>query len=192
MIEIDHATRVRWALEAARCAGEVANFCDHAEHNEVTERERVLTAARTMRRLACEIATFHGEDLRERYAARLRAAEERNPLCSPEAPDGGVLALEAKTWRDLQLVQAAHDRYYHPDVLGLSKLDQLLHYALHVSKLAAALAMLADDGIDIDDFRARRLPDLLVFGIKLSTVLGETLPARRVVEQPGDRALVAA
>src|ERR1700728_2588445 len=192
MSETEPSTSVRWALQAARCAGDVANYCDHAEHNEATEREWVLHAARSLRSLACEIAVCHGVDLQERYAARLRAVEERNPLCSEESPDGALLALEARTWRDLQLVQATHDRHYHPDVLGLSKLGQLHHYALHLSKLAGATAALAEWTCDVDDFRARRLPDMLVFGIKLSTVVGQSLPETQLGKHSSDRVLTVA
>ena len=71
--------------------------------------------------------------------------------------------------------EVEHDRRYHPDVLGLSKSDQLRHYALHLAKLAGAMAQVAAGRGDDADFRARRLPDLLLFGLKLSTVAGERL-----------------
>ena len=41
----------------------------------------------------------------------------------------------ANSWRALQLVQAEHDRHYHPDVCGLTKGEQLRHYALHLAKI---------------------------------------------------------
>lgn len=183
---------VAWTLTLARCAADVANFCDHAEHNEATDRDWVLGSARALRGLSCEVAEMLGEDLQARYAARLRAIEQRNPLSAPGAPDGGALAWEAATWRELQLVQVRHDRHYHPDVLGLSKLGQLHHYALHVSKLCGACADLAQGRMDPEDFAARRLPDMLLFGIKLSTVLGQALPEKPLGEQVGERVLMIA
>ncbi|MCW3017838.1 MAG: hypothetical protein JWN10_146 [Solirubrobacterales bacterium] len=188
----DEDVRARWALTAARCAGEVSNFCDHAVHNEFTDREWVLGSAHALRGLACEIAAELDEDLLARYAARLSAIERRNPLWAADAPDGAALASRASTWRELQLVQAAHDHHYHPDVIGNSKLEQLHHYALHVSKLAGACAELAQAEHTVEDFRARRLPDLLLFGIKLSTALGQALPDRPLTGDPAVRALTAA
>jgi hypothetical protein len=188
----DEDVRARWALTVARCAGEVSNFCDHAVHNEFTDREWVLDSAHTLRGIACEIAAELDDDLLALYAARLTAIERRNPLWAMDAPHGAELASRAGTWRELQLVQAAHDHHYHPDVIGNSKLEQLHHYALHLGKLAGACAELAQTDDTLEDFRARRLPDLLLFGIKLSTALGQALPDRPLAPDPGARVLTAA
>jgi hypothetical protein len=184
--------RVSWALTVARCAGDVSNFCDHAVHNEFTDRKWVLDSARALRTLACEIAAELDEDLLALYAARLSAVERRNPLWADDAPDGAELASRAGTWRELQLAQAAHDRHYHPDVIGNSKLEQLNHYALHLGKLVGACAELARAEDALEDFQARRLPDLLLFGIKLSTALGQALPERALSGDPAARALTSA
>jgi hypothetical protein len=164
-------------FEVARASAAVANYCDHAEHNEPTDREWVTRAGQKLRLSALEIAAHEDEDLFTLYATRLHQIEHRNPLWSEEGPDGRDLVLSASNWRELQLVQSEHDRYYHPDVVGLAKLDQLRHYALHVAKLTGVLAELAADAGDHDSFRARRLPDLALFGVKLSTVTGECLQA---------------
>lgn len=166
---------VTWTLELARASALVANYCDHVEHNEPADRVWVTEAARTARDIALMIATHEDEELVELYAARLRQIERRNPLWSEGDLDGGELALNASTWRDLQLAQVEHDRRYHPDVIGLTKMDQLRHYALHLAKLVGAAAELAAGTGDRASFRARRLPDLLLFGIKLATVSGERL-----------------
>jgi hypothetical protein len=181
-----------WALQLARSSAAVANFCDHVEHNEQADRAWVLDAARDMRALACTIARAEDIDLRAAYAARLTAIEARNPLRHPGSLDGGARAEQATTWRDLQLVQAEHDRYYHADVVGLSKLDQLRHYALHLIKLVGALAQAAEDPEAAADFRDRRLADLLLFGVKLSTVTGHSLPETALVARADQRRLVAA
>lgn len=173
----DHAPYVSWALELAQAAAAVANYCDHIEHNELAERAWITSAASTLRDLACAIALHEGKDLRSCYAIRLRQIEQRNPLWTEDDLDGGSLVEQASTWRDLQLAQAEHDRRYHPDVIGLSKLDQLRHYALHVAKLAGASAEIAAGRPALEDFCTRRLPDLLLFGLKLSTVMGERLGA---------------
>jgi hypothetical protein len=183
---------VDWALELARCASAVANYCDHVEHAEAADRTWVLNAGRTMRVIACAIADYEDEDLRLRYASRLRTVEQRNPLWEPGQLDGGALVEGASTWRALQLAQAEHDRWYHADVAGLTKLDQLRHYALHVGKLAGAVAEVAQGRTDREGFCARRLPDLLLFGIKLSTVVGDRLPNALLVGESHARSLVAA
>jgi hypothetical protein len=156
------------ALRLASPAADVANYCDHTDHNEMTDRAWVADAGRTLVREACAFANVEGLSIVELYAERLGAIEARNVLAHPGAYDGHSAALEAKSWRDLQLIQVQHDRYYHPDVIGLSKAGQLQHYALHLAKLVGAFAVAAD----ADDLLRRRLPDVLLFGIKLLTVMG--------------------
>jgi hypothetical protein len=75
----------------------------------------------------------------------------------------------------LQRVQWEHDRHYHAEVLGLSRYEQLRHYAFHLAKLAGAAAETAS-GDDERDFFACRLPDLVLFGPKLGTLTNEQLP----------------
>jgi hypothetical protein len=180
-----------WAFELSATAASVANYCDHIEHNEDADRAWVRSAGDSLRQVASEICAFHGTDLLALYAARLRMIEKRNPLWSPAELDGGALAESATTWRDLQLAQAAHDRRYHPDVIGLTKSDQLRHYALHLAKLAGAAADRARNRGDQADFMARRVPDMLLFGLKLATVTGESLPATGVVASSSKVQLVA-
>ncbi len=176
MVYADRDRYVEWALALSVCAAAVANHCDHAEHNEHVDVAWVLHSAEQLRSVACAVATAEGLDLWALYAARLRTIEARNPHWTPRTLDGGALVEASATWRDLQLAQGQHDRYYHPDVSGLTKMDQLRHYALHVAKLVGAVAEVAQGVADRRDFQARRLPDLLLFGLKLSTVCGERLP----------------
>lgn len=167
----------------AKLAGAVANYCDHIEHNEVVELDWIIDSGRRLREIACEVAREEDLDLRALYAARLRAIEARNPLSTEASLDGGKAVELASSWRDLQLAQAAHDRYYHSDVSGLTKADQLRHYAFHVAKLSGAYAEMADGTTDIQDFRSRRLPDTLLFGLKLATVTGKRLPDTALDDQ---------
>jgi hypothetical protein len=157
----------------AIAAAQVANFCDHTDHNEATEASWVTGAGATLRRVAERIAVRAGIDLLGAYAGRLAAVEERS---THDGFDGPAAALAAATWRDLQKAQEEHDRVYHPDVFGMRKSDQLNHYALHLSKLVGALGLMLTDQAEPDDFRCRRLPDMLLFGIKLATVMGQKLP----------------
>jgi hypothetical protein len=161
-----------FALALAPAAAAVANYCDHAEHNEVVDRGWVTTAGATLERLAFDLAPTVGVDLLAAYAERLGSIERRNVLAGTAVFDGARAASSASTWRELQLVQAEHDRVYHPDVLGLSRSDQLRHYAFHLAKLVGAFAT-SDDDVEL---LARRLPDTLLFAIKLRTVMGERLP----------------
>ena len=178
----------RFALAAAPTAAAVANYCDHVEHNEPAETGWVVDAGTELSRLAFEFAHATGVDLLELYAERLGAIEARNVLARPDGPDGRAAALAAATWRDLQLVQVEHDRYYHPDVFGLARTEQLRHYAFHLAKIVGAFAEPAEP----DDLISRRLPDVLLFAIKLQTVMGkhladEPLPGRSGVDQPTRR-----
>lgn len=168
-------TRHAAALWIAQLAADVANYCDHAEHNEATSQDSIVKAGSELRLAALKLADLDGVNLLEAYAGRLKMIESRNVLHSSDDFDGARAVQAARTWRDLQLVQIEHDRRYHPDVIGLHKLEQLRHYALHLTKLAGAFARRAMDkrvNVEITD---RRLPDLLLFGLKLSTVMGEKL-----------------
>lgn len=159
------------ALVLAPIAASVANYCDRIEHNEEVDRAWVQGAGNQLRQLADRVAADSGKSIIDLYAERLGEIEARNVLGHPGAFDGHHAALEARTWRDLQVVQADHDRHYHPDVVGLAKLDQLRHYALHLAKIAGAFA----EPRDHTELFGRRLPDALLFGLKLATVTGARL-----------------
>ena len=181
---MNYATAQAFALRLAPPAAAVANFCDHVEHNELTDRTWVLDSGSTLRTLAAELCAAEGLSLVDLYAERLGAIEARNVLHAPGTFDGHHAALQARTWRDLQVVQSHHDRHYHPDVVGLTKLEQLRHYALHLAKIVGAFAEPADAG----DLVQRRLPDTVLFGIKLWTVMGarlydESLPGQAMARE---------
>jgi hypothetical protein len=178
-----------FALRLAPVAAGVANFCDHVEHNEVADRAWVIDAGAYLRMLACDQALAAGFSPIQLYAERLGDIEARNVVAHPGGYDGHRAALEAASWRELQLVQVEHDRHYHPDVLGLAKDLQLRHYALHLTKIVGAFAEPRDD----HELLHRRLPDALLFAIKLSTVMGvrladnplpELRPPQRVAGEP--------
>jgi hypothetical protein len=170
-----------WLVEAAQAGASVANYCDHVEHNEVTERSWVSDAAASLRRLAIEMADAVEDDIHQLYAARIAQIEERNALWDPDRFNGSDLAAHSTSWRGLQLAQIEHDRHYHPDIVGLAKADQLRHCALHLAKLVGALADLITGEVDETDFRTRRLPDFLLFGLKLATLGGEKLPDQPIL-----------
>jgi hypothetical protein len=173
-----------FAFATAPLAAAVANYCDHVEHNEPAETTWVVDAGERLGQLALDFAQASNLDLVDLYANRLAAIEARNVLAGRGSFDGGEAARAAETWRDLQLVQAAHDRAYHPDVVGLSKYEQLRHYAFHLAKLVGAFAEARDD----DELLNRRLPDALLFAIKLRTVMGTRLSddplPRRAADEP--------
>lgn len=162
------------ALRLARASALISGYCDHAEHLEAAAREDILHAGAELRALAVELAAANAIDLVEVYRGRLESVERRHPLY----PAGGFKAAdqipEQPTWHLLQVVQWNHDRNYHPDVFGLSRYEQLRHYALHLAKLASAGAEAANGNagalFDV------RFPDLLLFGIKLATLVNESLP----------------
>jgi hypothetical protein len=180
MEEIATPDYVRFTLAAAPAAAAVANYCDHAEHNERVEAGWVLGAAEAFMQLALEMAAVEGVDVFVLYQARLEAIEARNVVRHDGGFNGGAAAGAASTWRELQVVQMDHDRFYHPDVVGLSRASQLRHYAFHLSKIVGALAERAAGATDRDDIIERRLPDMLLFGLKLHTVMGVTLSDDRL------------
>jgi hypothetical protein len=166
------------APRLATASASIAGYCDRAEHLEPTDPTEIRTAGATLREIALELAAEREIDIVQAYRTRLEAVEQRHPLY----PAGGYAAVEAipeqgATWRQLQRAQWEHDRNYHPDVLGLSRYEQLRHYAFHLAKLAAAAAT---EGDAERDFLARRLPDLLLFGLKLATLVNEQLPEQPV------------
>jgi hypothetical protein len=171
-----------WSIRLTLAAGAIANYCDHVEHNETADHDAIRAGGRELRDTSLEIAAACDADLRELYAERLAAIERRNVLSHSASYNGAEAARHADTWRALQLALAEHDRYYHPDVIGMSKWDQLHHHTLHIIKLASATAAVASVGAAFEDWVSRRLPDMLLFGIKLSTVSGERLPEEPLPE----------
>lgn len=164
------------ALAIAVMSSDVADYCDHVEHNEPVDLEAVRGAGRDLRITAVALSLEADQNPVALYSSRLATIERRNVMWHEDALDGAALARSASTWRALQLVQAAHDKAYHVDVVGLAKANQLRHYALHVAKLAGSTALVARGDGDLADWLHRRVPDMLLFGIKLATVSGEKLP----------------
>jgi hypothetical protein len=186
---IDRQRFQQFALALAPPTAAVANYCDHVEHNEAADGSWVAEAAEALQTHALQLAGEAELDLVDLYAARLMTIEGRNVLSHNESFDGHEAALAAETWRELQLVQVDHDRHYHADVVGLSKAEQLRHYALHLAKIVGAFAEAADE----QDLLVRRLPDTLLFALKLRTVMGkrladDALPGRGAMRPVGARA----
>jgi hypothetical protein len=161
-----------FALRLAPLAASVANYCDHVEHNESADRAWVTGPAQELRDAASELAARAGVSIVELYAERLGEIEARNVASRPGGHDGHQTAMAARSWRELQLVQLDHDRCYHPDVAGMAKLEQLRHCALHLAKIVGAFA----EPREQRELLHRRLPDVLLFAIKLATVTGVRLP----------------
>lgn len=180
----DSALLERSARLVTRAAAALAAFCEHSEHNEPSNVHDVALAADSLRSVANQLAHATGYTLHDLYADRIRSIEEAS-LLSRATVDGNHSTIGAdavaksSTWDDVQLAQIIHDRQFHPDVFGLSKIDQLRHYAFHVTKLAGLLL----DAIDLDQWPAfadERLADLAIFGVKIATVCNERLPAAHV------------
>ena len=174
----------RAALDLIRAASSCASFCEHIEHNEPATTSHVVVAAQTMRRVAAQLAKQSQLSLRQAYEDRIRNVEAASLLAfSTDAPAtllvGADALSTAQRWDEVQVAQVAHDRHFHPDVFGLSKVDQLRHYTFHVTKLAGLLAETLEQG-DWDEFRDQRLADIAVFGVKLATVCNERLPSAEV------------
>jgi hypothetical protein len=177
-----------------RAAASLASYCEHVEHNEPHVVEDAARAGDSLRTIALALAREADLSLLEVYRRRIEDIEAAS-LHSATAIDGivdmpGADALRhATTWRQVQIAQLLHDRRFHPDVFGLSKLEQLRHYTLHVTKLAGLLVD-ADEPGSWWEFAQSRLPDLAVFGVKLASVCNCALPdeavdsARREQREP--------
>lgn len=173
------------ALDLATASAAVSNYCDHVEHNERAAVGDVQEAGVVLRITGARLSRLGGYDPVDLYARRLSMIERRNVVHCEESFDGEAAARDAADWRTLQLVQIAHDHAYHADVIGLTKFDQLRHYALHVAKLAGETARVARGEAPQKDWLERRVPDMLLFGMKLATVTLQALPAEVVEDAHG-------
>lgn len=176
----------RTLRQVAVSTAEVARFCDHAEHNELVDRAWVARAGECFRDAAMELAAAFDVDLHDAYANRLWAIEARHLLATNDGFDSRAEASAAWTWQDLQRVQINHDRQFHPDVFGLSRAEQLRHYAFHSAKLTGFLASAILDEGCWPMLQERAIPDLLIFGLKLPTVVGVRLSDAKIAVQDLD------
>jgi hypothetical protein len=172
-------------VSMAGAAADVARYCDRAEHCDEVDREWVLRAGDTCRTAAFRLSRAGGVEIRQLYAARLDRIEENQILGTARNVSAAESIRNADTLRALQTAQAEHDRVYHPDVYGLSRINQLRHYSFHVTKLVGAIADLIVEPTDWEDFFVRRVPDMLLFGIKLPTVMGQNLSEEPLVPHLG-------
>lgn len=174
------------ALRLAEIAGEVGAYCDHVEHCEHTHPSVIRTAGADLRKLTVDTAEQLDVDVFDAYALRLDQIERRNPLFRDGLEAFFAVGRDslradvqaASNWRELQLIQIEHDRNFHPDVIGMSKYEQTRHYAFHLAKLAGIFAAAARGSVRAEDpekLHGSRLPDMLLFGLKLATVTGEKL-----------------
>jgi hypothetical protein len=169
------------ARDIVRVAAALASFCEHVEHNEPILSQLPNDAARRLRVIASKLAFEAQLELASVYLARIRSVEEASLYSGRIGSNdvelsGADSMMSAHTWQDFQLGQIVHDRQFHPDVFGLSKIDQLRHYTFHVMKLAGLLV----DAIDSNDwpsFGPKRLADIAIFGVKIATACNDRLPA---------------
>ena len=180
----DETDLARAVLDLVRAAAACASFCEHTEHNEPASISHVIAAGQTMCRVAAQLAEQSQLSLRQIYEDRIRDVEAGSLLAystddSTSLFVGADALSAAQHWGEVQAAQVVHDRHFHPDVVGMSKMDQLRHYTFHVTKLAGLLAE-AFEYEKWDEFRDRRLADVAVFGVKLATVCNERLPSAEV------------
>ena len=164
----------------ARAAGMLGTYCDHAEHAEATDPDAISAAASLLRNVASSLARRSGICLASAYRHRVETLETdmatrvgRLDTDTSAAPCAAFTGTS--TWVDAQTAQIAHDRWFHPDVCGMSRIDQVRHCTFHVAKLAGLIADAADTG-DFSEFRTKRLADVAVFAAKLSTLAGAKMP----------------
>jgi hypothetical protein len=163
--------------ELVDLSGLLAAWCDRAEHNEGVARDELLAIGGRLRTLGLGLLDDAGLEPVPAYADRLRQIEAKNVLFDEDGPDvPSRLAQPSCSWRTVQLVQAAHDRAFHPDVVGLPRVQQLQHYALHLAKLARYLQLAGNRADARTDWTAGRVADVLIFSVKLATVANFRLP----------------
>lgn len=160
--------------DLAIVSGMVGTYLDHHSHVEDVRCQDIIDAGHGARVLACRLAQELDSDLRELYAHRIERREATHLMAG--VFDGGAALRSAKTWLEWQRAQLMHDFYFHPDVTGMPRYEQLTHFGMHLAKLGKLLAEASRDTGRIDEFVRDRLPDVLCFGIKLATVVNHTLP----------------
>ncbi len=160
------------AQDLLEATAEVARYCDHVDHAEPAEVRSVLEAAASIRASASKLASESGHGLQEAWADRLAKFELRHPVLEPSSAPASIRA--GRTWRALQLAQYEHDALFHPDILGLTRHDQLIHAVVHLVKAQGALCR-ATRTADPAPEMARRAVDCAVFGVKIATLCGERL-----------------
>lgn len=164
----------------AIAAGQAALYCDRSEHAEAAEVGWLQSAAEGLREAAVSVSEAFEVDLPIGYARRLGEVEARSPFRTTASFDGVRAARAATTWRELQEVQSWHDREYHPDVVGLARLDQVRHCALHVAKLCGWYAQAVSSEVAAKEIVDHRLADTLLFGLKLASLANVQLSSERL------------
>ncbi len=175
---------VKLLVALARAAGRVSTFCDRLEHGESADRADVREAAGLLRETAFSYARGAGLDLVDLYGARLGRSERTHVLVRATGFDGERAVRAASSLRELQQAQIEHDREFRPDVFGLSRYEQLRHCAVHLAKLAGSAAEVYEDSSRRAEFETKRLPDVLLFGLKLATLADERLPEDALEKAP--------
>jgi hypothetical protein len=160
----------------AIAASAIATYCDHSEHGQHADRSHVVEAAEVLRRTSQQLAHLFHEDAVDLYGRRLARIESESALSRPPGLDVRRAVESARTWDELQAVQERHDRHFHPDVFGLQRIQQLRHCAFHAAKFPGSLAILIAKGGSWGSFIDSRIPDMLLFGLKLSTIMDQRLP----------------
>ena len=174
----------RHLAELVDLSGLLAGWCDRAEHNEGVLRDELLAIGSRLRVLGLDLLEDAALDPVISYASRLRQVEVKNVLFDERGPDvPGRMNSPSCTWRRAQLVQAEHDRFFHPDVVGLPRVQQVQHYALHLAKLSLYLQIASRDATAWTDWTSGRAADALVFGVKLATVANYRLPDSRLADR---------
>lgn len=168
-------------------AGQLADNCEHVEHSDAA-RYRVGAIAESLCQTASRMAHQAGFGLGQLYVVRIWGGESKSLLrfVGPGQVDlsGLRIMMAAKTWRQFQIGQVAHDRQFHPDVFGMSRYEQLRHYSFHVTKLVWLMDRATKGHLPLDEFYAVRLPDIALFGVKLATLVGQELPDEPVDPAP--------
>lgn len=91
---------------------------------------------------------------------------------------------EKKDLTSLQYFQYKHDATFHPDVLQMDERQQVRHCMQHLSMIVGEMGRycdrmdhgkLAEAAELLEALREKRVPDLLVYALKLSTLLGDSL-----------------
>ncbi len=78
--------------------------------------------------------------------------------------------------KELQQFQREHDLKFHSDVMSWERADQFEHCALHLAKLSGLFGsycekMQRGESVDASRLFQERIPDLLVFALKMATLV---------------------
>lgn len=162
------------AIDLVSVTATLADHCLRLESCSPISPSALVEVGEQLRNIAVRLFRLRGTSLVASYAKRIADIEAMSILRHRRIDIERIqtpaeLLATAETWSDIQIAQMLHDRQFHPDVFGMSKINQLTHYTLHVMKIPSSVLQAAS-GEGTDGELEKRIVDIAVFGVKFATL----------------------